>query len=103
MWQLSHSTGRVAVQVHLPVFNVIPNITIRAIAVILHFFTKSYSFPCSRLRTPLFLRSVHQRLHCNFLQITGWYTAYISIWDAAGPNWQAPVSQQGTISLDRVG
>lgn len=103
MRQLSHSTSRVTVQVHLPVFNVIPNITIRAIAVVLHFFTKSYPFPCSRLRTSLFLRSVHQRLHCNFLHIIGWCTAYISIWDGVGPNWQAPVSQQGAISLERVG
>lgn len=101
--QLSHNTGRLTVQVHLPVFNVIPNITVGTIAVVLHFFTKSYPFPCSRLRTPLFLRSVHQRLHGSFLQITVRYTACISIWDAVGPNRQGPISQQGTISLDRVG
>lgn len=103
MRQLSHNAGRLTVQVHLPVFNVIPNITVGAIAVVLHFFAKSYPFPCSRLRTPLFLSSVHQRLHRNFLQVTVRCTAYISVGDAVEPDWQAPVSQQGTISLDRVG
>lgn len=98
MWQRSQEMGRLAVQVHLPVLNVIPNITVWAIAVILHFFTKSYPFPCSCLRTPLFLRSMHQRRNCNTVQITVWYAAQIPIWDAAGP-----ISQQGTISLDRVG
>lgn len=102
MWQLSCNMDRLTVQVHLPVFNVIPNITVRAIAVVLHFFTKSYPFSCSWLRTSLFLRSVHQRLHCNFVQITVCYTAHVSVWDAVRPHWQAPVSQQGTISLDRV-
>lgn len=90
-------------QVHLPVFNVIPNITVRAVAMVLYFFTKSYPFPRSRLRTPLFLRSVHQRLHRNFLQVTVRYTAYVSIWDTVGPDWKAPISQKGTISLERVG
>lgn len=59
MRQLSHKTGRLTVQVHLPVFNVIPNITVWAITVVLHFFIKSHPFPCSWLRTPLFLRSMH--------------------------------------------
>lgn len=98
MRQHFQKMGRLAVQVHLPVFNVIPNVTVWAIAVILHFFTKSYPFPCSCLRTSLFLRSMHQRWNHNTVQITVWHTAQIPIWDTAGS-----ISQQGTISLDRVG
>lgn len=103
MWQLSCNPGGLAVQVHLPVFDVIPNVTVGAVAVVLHFFTEPYPLPCSRLGTPLFLRSVHQRLHHDFLQITVRYTAHISVRDAAGPDGQAPVPEQGAISLDGVG
>lgn len=74
MWQFSHNTDRFTMQVHLPVFNVIPNITVGTIAVVLHFLAKSYPLPRSRLRTPLLLRSVHQRGHCGFLHTTVWYT-----------------------------
>lgn len=88
---------------HLPVFDVIPNVTVGAVAVVLHLLTEPYPLPRPRLRTPLLLRPVPQRLHHDFLQVTAGYTAHVPVRDAAGPDGQAPVPQQGPISLDRVG
>lgn len=103
VWQLSRSPGWLAVQVHLPVFNVIPHVTVGAVAVVLHFLTEPHPLPRSRLGAPLLLSSVHQGLHHHLLQAAVGYAAHISVGDAAGPHGQAPVPQQGAISLDWVG
>lgn len=88
---------------HLPVFDVIPNVTVGAVAMVLHFFTEPYPLPGSRLSTPLFLSPVHQGLHHDLLQVGVGYAAHISIGNAAGPHGQAPVPQQSAIGLDWVG
>lgn len=90
-------------QVHLPVFDVVPNVTVGAIAVVLHLLTEPNALPRPGLGTPLLLSSVHQRLHHHLLQAAVRYTAHISIRDAAGPDGQAPISQQGAVGLDWVG
>lgn len=103
VWQLSRSPGRLAVQVHLPVFDVVPNVTVGAVSVVLHLLAEPHPLPRPRLGTPLLLGSVHQRRHHHLLQVTAGYTAHVSVRDAARRGGQAPVPQQGAIGLDRVG
>lgn len=61
--KLSWQLGRFTVQMDLPVFYVIPGLTVRTIAMVLYFFTKPNPLPRPCLGTPVFFRSMHQRLH----------------------------------------
>lgn len=79
--KLSWRVDGFAVQMDLPVFYVIPGVTVRTIAMVLHFFIKPNSFPRPCLRTPVFVRSVYQRLHRSLVRVTTGYAADVSIWN----------------------
>lgn len=97
-WQVD----RLAVGVDLPVFYTVPGVTVRAVAVVLHFLIKPDTFPRPCLGTPVFVRSVRQRLPGGLVQVTGGYAADISIWNSVGSPWQASVSEKGAVGLHRV-
>lgn len=79
--KLSWWVDRFAVEMDLPVFYVIPGVTVRTIAMVLHFFIKAHALPRPCLGTPVFFRSMHQRLHWSLVQITTGYAADVSIGD----------------------
>lgn len=101
--KLSRWVDRFAVQVYLPVFYVIPGVTVGTVAMVLHFFIKPNSFPRSCLGTPVFFRSVHQRLRWSLVQGTGGDAVDVSVGNLVRCAWQASVSQKGSIGLHRVG
>lgn len=88
-------------QMYLPVLHVIANITIRAVAMILHFFTETYPFPGCSLMAPVLVRSMGQRMKRNFIKITVRNRTNISIWDFLGASWQSSISKQRPISFYR--
>lgn len=86
----------------LPVFYVIPGVTVGTIAMVLYFFIKPNSFPRPCLEAPVFFRSVLQRPSGSLVQGTSGYAADVSIWNFVGCPGKASISQEGTIRLHRI-
>lgn len=85
--KLSWRLDRFTVQMDLPVFYIIPGLTVRTIAMVLHFFIKPNPFPRPCLGTPVFFRSMHQRLHGRLVRVATGGAADVSIGNFVWCSW----------------
>lgn len=103
MRKLPRRLDGLTVQMHLPVFHVVPGLAVRTVAMVLHFLIKPDPFPrrpC--LGTPVFFRSMHQRLHGRLVLVAAGCAADVSIGDFVRCSWQATIPQEGAVGLDRI-
>lgn len=84
MRELSRWMDWFTVQMDLPIFYVMPGLTVRTVAMVLYFFVEPHSFPRPCLGTPVLFRSVYQSLHWSLVQVTIGYAAEVSIWNFVG-------------------
>lgn len=90
-------------QADLPVSRITPVITVRAVAVVLHFLIKPHPFSRSHGGTPVFFRSVSQSLHLGLVHVNPGGAEEVSVGDQAGAPWKAPTMKQGAIGPPMVG
>ena len=100
---LSWWLDRFTVQMDLPVFYVIPGVAVRTIAMVLNFFIKPNPLPRPCLGTPVFFRSVHQRLQGNLVRVVTGCAANVSIGNFVRCSGKASVPQKGAIGLYWIG